>query len=87
LFELSGDPHGVLRFELEPDGDACLLTFTATVAAPDDVLPKALAGWHIHLDHLDGLLEGERVYWERWDEEHRPSWERLHERYLASSAA
>jgi uncharacterized protein YndB with AHSA1/START domain len=87
LFELSGDPHGVLRFELEPDGDACLLTFTAIVEAPDEVLPKALAGWHVHLDHLEGVLDGERVDWEQWDEQHFPAWERLHERYLASSAA
>ncbi len=44
LFEIAGDPHGTLRFELEPDGDACLLTFTNTVPAPGDVLPLALAG-------------------------------------------
>lgn len=85
LFEIAGDPHGVLRFELEPDGDACWLTFTATVAAPDDVLPLALAGWHVHLDHLEKLLAGDPVDWERWDEQHRPAWERAHERYLAAS--
>lgn len=87
LFEIAGDPHGVLRFELEPDGDACRLTFTATVAAPDDVLPLALAGWHVHLDHLEQLLAGDPVDWERWDEQHRPAWERAHERYLATSDA
>ena len=81
--ERIGDQR-VLRFELVPDGDACLLSFTNTIPAPDDVLALALAGWHVHLDHL---LAGEPVDWERWDEQHKPAWDRAHERYLAASDA
>lgn len=85
LFEIEGEPHGVLHFELSPDGDGTHLTFSNIVSAPDDVLPMALAGWHIHLDHLGDRLAGKPVDWERWDEEHRPAWGALHERYVAGS--
>jgi uncharacterized protein YndB with AHSA1/START domain len=82
--ELEGDIHGVLRFELCPDGDHTPLVFTSTMDAPEDALPMVLAGWHIHFDHLEALLAGEPVDWERWDEQHRPRWEELRGHYAAS---
>src|SRR5436190_1999209 len=34
LLETSGDMHGVLRWELKPDGDGTRLTFTSTLELP-----------------------------------------------------
>ena len=83
VFEIEGEPHGVLRFDLCPEDDCTHLIFTNVVPAPDEVVPMALAGWHIHLDHLAEALAGTPVDWERWDEQHRPAWGELHERYAA----
>jgi uncharacterized protein YndB with AHSA1/START domain len=77
LLELSGDIHGVLRFELAPDGDATLLTFTSTLDLPDEYRTKVLAGWHYHLDALAGSLEGRTT-----DLVELPGWDAIHERYL-----
>lgn len=86
VLELAGDIHGTLRFELEPDGHGTRLRFSV------DMIPETteevtlfLAGWHIHLDHLEAALAGDPVQWERWDEVHRPRWEAHHERYLAAA--
>lgn len=87
VFEIEGDIHGTLRFELRPDGDGTHLTFSSTLDAPDEVLPLVAAGWHIHLEHLEGFLAGTPVDWESWDEQHKPRWEEHHERYLARSRA
>ena len=81
LIEYEGDIHGTLRWELSPAGDGCVLRFSSTLEAPDDVLPLVLAGWHIHLEHLAEALDGRPVDWERWNEEHRPQWQRHHDRY------
>ena len=43
-----------------------------------------IAGWHIHLDHLEVVLDGGKIDWEDWDRDHRPDWERIHERYSAA---
>lgn len=81
LLEYETDVHGVLRFELRAAGDATDLTFISTVAFPPEVHPKALAGWHLHLDFLDGLLAGERA-----DLVHLPMdrWERRRDQYEAA---
>ena len=59
--EVEGDPHGVLRFVLEPDGDGTLLTFTSTLDLPDEFRSKVLAGWHYHLNALERALNGEET--------------------------
>ena len=86
LLELDIEPHGILRFELRDDGDATALMFTVTTAAPSEQLTLALAGWHIHLEHLADALDGRPVDWPAWDEEHRPRWDELHARYVAREA-
>jgi uncharacterized protein YndB with AHSA1/START domain len=84
LIEYDTDIHGLLRFELEPDGqDATVLRFTVIHHDLDEHLDKVAPGWHIHLEHLDDLLDGRPVDWERWDEEHRPRWHEIQERYAA----
>jgi len=83
LLEYEGDIHGLLRWELEEDGDGCVLRFTNVTPAPEEFRTKVLAGWHVHLDHLEDALEGRPVDWSRWDEEHKPTWRAHHDRYAA----
>jgi hypothetical protein len=80
LFEYSGDPHGTLRWELRPDGDGSLLTFSARGDFGDQV-ESARAGWHIHLEHLADALDGRPVDWPRWADEHLPRWKEVKEEY------
>jgi len=87
LLEIEGEPHGTLRFELQPDGDATLLTFVACSTIPGDYRTKVLAGWHYHLDALEEFLDdGVRVDWPNWPV---GRFEAIHERYergLASAS-
>lgn len=81
LLETSGDIHGVLRWELRPDGDdGTVLTFSSTLELPDEYRTKVLAGWHYHLDALAEILEGRSV-----DLVGLPNdcWRLIHERYAA----
>lgn len=82
LFEFTEDPgeaysnEGVnlLRFELRPDGDGCLLVFTHVF----DDLPHAAAnasGWLLCLDALDQVLDGRPVG-------EPDEFVELHERYI-----
>ncbi len=84
LVEYDTDIHGVIRFELREHGPGCVLVFTNETPAPAEYEAMVAAGWHIHLDHLAGALGGDPVDWPRWDEEHRPAWSRLRERYEAA---
>ena len=81
LLELDTDIHGRLRWELEPDGDGTALSFTAEVELPDDYETEVAAGWHIHLDHLEHVLDGGSIDWPNWSRDHMPEWERIRERY------
>jgi uncharacterized protein YndB with AHSA1/START domain len=83
LLELDTDIHGRLRWELEPAGDGTMLTFTAEVELPADFETEVIAGWHIHLDHLEEVLDGGTIDWPNWHRDHRPDWERIHESYAA----
>jgi uncharacterized protein YndB with AHSA1/START domain len=85
LLELDTDLHGVLRFELRPDGNGCELTFSATypaLSAEHRLL--ALAGWDMHLDFLAEALSGARVDWPNWPQER---WDAKHRRYAARAVA
>jgi uncharacterized protein YndB with AHSA1/START domain len=68
----------LLRFELEPDGEGCVLTFVNSF----DELGKAArdgTGWHACLDLLEYHLAGEPAPWSP-----RERWERLHPSYVES---
>jgi uncharacterized protein YndB with AHSA1/START domain len=86
LLEIEGDPHGVVRFELRPDGDATILTLIARTPVPDDVMRlRVSAGWHVHLDFLEEFLDdGTRVDWPNWPLDR---WEALYERYASGVLA
>jgi uncharacterized protein YndB with AHSA1/START domain len=63
-----------LRFELEPDGDGCRLTFTDTL--PREETAKNAAGWEVCLGNLEARLAGSEAPPE-------PDWTDLHEHYAA----
>lgn len=66
--------NDLFRWELEPDGDGCLLTLTNTL----DDRPAAAsyaAGWQICIDALEMVLDGAAV-------EVRGDWVELHERFV-----
>ena len=86
VFEIDIEPHGRLRWELREEDAGTLLVLTVALRAPSDQIALALAGWHIHLEHLADALDGRPVDWPAWDAVHRPHWEELHAAYLASSA-
>jgi uncharacterized protein YndB with AHSA1/START domain len=83
VLELDTDVHGILRWELEEDGDGCRLVFTAALPVEAEPNLKLLAGWHIHLDHLAEALEGRPQDWSRWMEDQLPQWRVYHDRYAA----
>ena len=56
LLEYTWDAE-ILRFELEPDGAGCVLTFTNVVDGPGTAAAVA-TGWGTGLDRLAGLLDG-----------------------------
>jgi uncharacterized protein YndB with AHSA1/START domain len=82
LLEYDTDIHGLMRWELQEEGDGCRLTFYTAPADPA-YTTMALAGWHIHLDHLVEALAGRPVDWATWSRDHRPRRDILHERYEA----
>jgi uncharacterized protein YndB with AHSA1/START domain len=83
VLELDTDIHGRLRWELEPAGEGTNLIFTVDAQLPAEFETKVIAGWHIHLDHLEEVLDGGTIDWPNWDREHRPDWQRAHDRYVA----
>jgi uncharacterized protein YndB with AHSA1/START domain len=79
LLETDGDMHGILRWELEPDRGGTVLTFSSELELPDEFRTKVLAGWHWHLDALDGALDGRSA-----DLVSLPGWEDVHRAYLSA---
>ncbi|HEY1425487.1 MAG TPA: SRPBCC family protein [Caulobacteraceae bacterium] len=71
------DP-AVVRFELAPDGDGCVLTLTNSGAGLPH--PSQMAGWHTHLEGLEGAAGGVQTPWsaER---------EKVHQQRYASALA
>jgi len=65
-FEESGPPTEV-SWELEPKGEATLLTLTHRRLAGPDQTVDVSGGWHLHLDVLEDVLAGRepRPFWAR----------------------
>lgn len=81
VFEISNAMHGRIRLELEPMETGTVLSFRNTVEVPAEVVPMTLAGWHVHLDHLQEALEGRSVDWQHWWSDFYPCWEQVHALY------
>ena len=76
---LAGTWYGdELRFELRPEGDACVLVFTHTFAEREKAARDA-AGWDRVFVRFDALLRGEPMS----DKESLEGWSEVHERYAA----
>jgi uncharacterized protein YndB with AHSA1/START domain len=62
------DSNGVVRWELVPEGDGCLLKLSHTVYSTVEMV-NFLSGWHTHLELLENLLDGRPSpwSWERWN--------------------
>jgi uncharacterized protein YndB with AHSA1/START domain len=81
VLEIEGEPHGTLRFELQPRGDATLLTFVARSQIPDQYRSKVLAGWHFHLDALEDFVnDGTHIDWPNWPLDR---WQAIHDEYYS----
>ena len=82
LIEYETDQMGLLRWELRGEGDVCTLTFTNTIELPEGHPPdQTLAGWHIHLDHLEDALRGQPADWDNWTEKYIDRWSAIRDRY------
>jgi uncharacterized protein YndB with AHSA1/START domain len=83
LLETRGEPHGTLRWELQPDATGTTLTFSSTLDLPAAYRSMNLAGWHYHLDALAAALDGRST-----DLVNLPNdrWEALNRQYLAQLA-
>ena len=66
-FDWFGD---VIRFELHPDGDKCVLILKEKLNSITEQTKKDLAGWHVCLDVIQALLDGEIIQrdeeWKVW---------------------
>lgn len=67
-FDWFGD---VVRFELHPEKDGCLMIFTEKFTTTTEQRIKDLAGWHVCLDVIKSLLDGEPIdsrgaEWKKW---------------------
>ncbi len=79
---LSNSDHGILQFTLAPNGRGTSLTFVNLVSPPEGrFVTMSLAGWHVHLDHLQEVLDGGVIDWSTWYAEYGPAWAELHSIY------
>jgi uncharacterized protein YndB with AHSA1/START domain len=83
LLEVSGDIHGVLRWELRPEAGGTLLSFSSTLELPEHFRTRVLAGWHYHLEALADALDGQPADLASLS---NGRWSRIHEGYLARRA-
>lgn len=80
--ELTNSDHGILQFTLQANGRGTDLTFANMASPPEQrFVTMSLAGWHVHLDHLQHVLEGGVIDWENWYADYGPAWAELHSIY------
>jgi uncharacterized protein YndB with AHSA1/START domain len=81
VLEYDLENFGELRWELREEGPGSVLTFTHSLPAVEDhMVAQVLAGWHFHLDALEGVLAGRRIDWPNWPIER---WAEHRDRYAA----
>lgn len=82
LLEYETDSFGLMRWELREQDGGCLLTFSSTLDAPEEMLTQMLAGWHQHLDGLNEALAGGPTDWARpGPAQSMDRWAELRDRY------
>ncbi len=82
LFEHTAMDEGTMRWELEPEGDGCLLVMTQTVSSFAQAVENHYAsGMHHSLERLELALDGEPIDWS-W-----PRWEELRDEYAARAGS
>ncbi|MNJ31584.1 hypothetical protein D3C77_262250 [compost metagenome] len=64
-----------MRFELYPEAEGCGLVFIEKLGQITDHTPKDLAGWHVCLDVIQKLMDGQTIE-ERYEE-----WKIWYEKY------
>jgi uncharacterized protein YndB with AHSA1/START domain len=72
----------LLRWELAPAGAGTELTLRHTIA-DREFAPKAAAGWHLCLDVMEHLLDGEPVGAIRGRDAMNHGWQELHDEYAS----
>jgi uncharacterized protein YndB with AHSA1/START domain len=61
------DPGSLMRWELEPEGDGCVLRLSHFVPDPAVAIERCYAvGLHQSLERLSPLLDGTPIAWD-WD--------------------
>lgn len=66
----------LVRFELYPNSEGCLLVLNETLQTLTPHTPRDLAGWHVCLEVIQHLLEGTTLKsrkdeWNKWYEQYR----------------
>lgn len=54
-------PRSVVRYDLAPDGDGCVLRFSQTAIGREHM--DSVGGWHFFLDAIPDAIEGRRHNW------------------------
>jgi len=62
--EVDGSKPSHVRFELQPDGEGCLLTLTHSGLKPEEAIGVD-SGWHAHLEAVEDAAEGVFTPWAR----------------------
>ncbi|MEK5179303.1 SRPBCC family protein [Paenibacillus odorifer] len=72
----------LVRFELYPNSEGCLLILNETLQTLTSHTPRDLAGWHVCLEVIQHLLEGTTLEsrkdeWNKWYEHYREAISKL----------
>ncbi|WP_340034424.1 SRPBCC family protein [Paenibacillus sp. FSL E2-0202] len=72
----------LVRFELYPKSEGCLLVLNETLQTLTPHTPRDLAGWHVCLEVIQHLLEGTTLKsrkdeWNKWYEQYREAISKL----------
>lgn len=75
-FDWFGD---IVRFELQPEQEGCLLIFKESFSIITDQTIKDLAGWHVCLNVIESLLDNKPIKddWQEWHKQYEQAMQPL----------
>ncbi|MEK5039358.1 SRPBCC family protein [Sporosarcina sp. FSL K6-3457] len=78
-FDWFGD---IVRFELQPEQEGCLLIFIESFSVITDQTIKDLAGWHVCLNVIELLLDNKPIHsrvddWQEWHKQYEQAMQPL----------